>query len=87
MAWSYSDYVTYDEGSATAVERLALHVQEVSDLLATGSYTLGDHSFSAADLQRYLADLKTELRRQRSLADAGQGKRIDYSRGVPSEDY
>jgi hypothetical protein len=57
--WTYSDYVTLT-GSAKR-DRLALHVQEVSDSLAGGSYSVEGLSVSRPN-DAYLAHIKVELR-------------------------
>lgn len=62
MAWTYSDYVTYDVGDATRLTRLRLHVQEVLDTVHSegDSYSADSVSKAHGGLLAYVAALKTE---------------------------
>jgi hypothetical protein len=64
--WTYSDYITYARGSATYLERLRLHIQEVSN--AVGTELASDaKSESANNLTRRLEMLEKELRAAEQL--------------------
>jgi hypothetical protein len=60
MAWTYSDWVTYADGSSK-LSRLRLHVQEVSDKLSSADYSTEGLSVSRGNLPGYLAGLKDDL--------------------------
>lgn len=66
MSWQYSDYITYDRGQAR-LDRLRLHIQEVSDAFVAGS-TVDGTTYQPAHLASYLADLRTtELHESQSV--------------------
>ena len=63
MNWQYSDYLTLDDPQAK-IERLRLHIVEVSDRLLeyTSRSGLDGMSWSrSSNLSQYLQSLKTEL--------------------------
>lgn len=67
MAWTYSDYITYDDG-ADRLTQLRLHIQEVVDRLEDWqSQNLASMSGSRYQLQGYLERL---LSAENSLASA-----------------
>lgn len=79
--WDYSDYITYDESTTTYLTRLRLHIQEVSNKLITGSYSLGGRSVSKGFLQDYLKDLQAKEKRAADIQGAGSGTRSSFTRG------
>lgn len=85
MAWSYSDWITYARGSATRLSRLRLHIQEVSDVVHSGSYQINGRSVSRAEAQSYLDTLLSlEAVEDAALALADSSPtatRIGWSRG------
>jgi len=70
MAWTYSDYATYDYGAAR-LTRFRLHVQEVSDKIGA-EMSDGGASRSTNALQSYLGILlkgqPDEVRRDKTAA-------------------
>ncbi len=56
-AWTYSDWVTFESGSATRLSRLRSHIKEVSDYIQTGGYTVQGRSHTKAELVDYLETL------------------------------
>lgn len=79
MAWTYSDYVTYDYGSAR-LSQFRLHVQEVSDSIVE---EMGDggSTISSNALQRYLDGLMTSEAAEIRKCKAAAGTRIVFTRG------
>lgn len=57
MAWAYNDYITMT--GAGRLERLRLHIREVSDAIATRATQVSsdNHSKSQEDLLPYLQSL------------------------------
>lgn len=80
--WTYSDWITYDRADPVRVQRLRLHVQEVSDKLSTiQSYTTGSgYSVTHRDLSSYLANLQKQELEETKLAAAVAGTRVGWSR-------
>lgn len=80
-AWTYSDWVTYDTGSATRLTRLRLHIQEVSDAISTGNYSNTKGSRDKDAIERYLESLHRKEAEEASAAGAAAGTRAYYTRG------
>lgn len=60
MAWTYSDWVTYDAGTAK-LTRLRLHIQEVSDYLQKNQEgNVGGQVYRRFDLEKYRESLETK---------------------------
>jgi len=78
MAWTYSDYVTYDRGSATRLTRLRLFKKELLDALSNGKYKLGDHEHDPAVIGNRLAAVDAELD---SEEDDQDGATVSFTRG------
>ena len=68
MAWTYSDYVTYDYGSSR-LSRFRLHLQEVMDAL-TAEVSANGRSKSTETIGEYLTNLQ-----KREDAEIAQCKR------------
>jgi hypothetical protein len=66
-AWTYSDWVTYETGTTGRIQRLRLHIQEVSDFISTGNFAVEAKSHDKGLLQEYLSEL---LGREKAEADA-----------------
>lgn len=80
MAWTYSDYVTYDRSSATRLTRLRLHIQEVSDALQAGDWVQsGGVTVGQRGLTGLLERLQTEEATLERLSSGG----LRFSRGRP----
>jgi hypothetical protein len=71
MAWTYSDWVTYADGSAK-LTRLRQHVQEVSDKLSSADYSTEGLSISRGSTAGYLETLKGDLVSLESRVGAGR---------------
>ncbi len=73
--WVYSDWITYDVGNALRLSRLRLHIQEVSDLLASEgeSYSLEGAVSQSRNLTAYLDRLKAD---EKELAAASSDQRL-----------
>lgn len=80
MAWTYSDWITKATGSSERLERLRLHVQEVSDHVS-GSYSVPGISKSASELVTYLNGLKQDEQREAQTTEEADGTRVGWSRG------
>lgn len=75
-AWTYSDWVTYDDGSAKLAQ-LRLHIQEVSDKLSNPNYATDGLSVSQQNLPAYLDGLKADETRLATVS----GKRVGWASG------
>ena len=78
--WTYSDWVTYEDGSAK-LTRLRLHVQEVSDKLANPNYATDGLSVSQQNLAAYLVGLNTEREKLEATVGRAGGTRLGWTRG------
>jgi hypothetical protein len=79
--WTYSDWVTYEDGSAK-LTRLRLHVQEVSDKLANPSYSTEGLSVNPREnLGTYLAGLNAEREKLEATVGRANGTRLGWTRG------
>lgn len=80
MAWTYSDYVTYSRSSATRLQRLRLHIQEVSDALSSGDWIQdGGTTVGQRSLTTYLESLRED---EASLERRSSGG-LRFSKGRP----
>lgn len=82
MAWTYSDYVTLSSGAAK-LTRLRLHIQEVSDRISGGSYTLAGISVSKGDMLALRDQLTEEEKALTRLIETQNGTRVRFARGRP----
>lgn len=83
--WTYSDWITSASGSTTRLTRLRLHIQEVADRIASGTFIQEGKEQHKELLQKYLADL---LEREESeaavtaTADTGtSATQVGWTRG------
>lgn len=74
MAWSYSDYITYERTDPTRLTRLRLHIKEVSDFISTGSYSVQGKSHTKSELVNELMRLREE---EASLSSTGVSSSAD----------
>lgn len=82
-AWTYSDWITKESGSADRLSRLRLHIQEVSDFISTGNFTTEGKSIDKDNLQNYLGRL-LDLEpgeASASAAASSTSKRAFFTRG------
>jgi uncharacterized protein YraI len=79
--WDYSDYVTYDHGTASRLSRLRLHIKEVSDKISTGDYATDQKSHSQGYLANYLKQLKDEEKAEAITVGASSGDQAPFTRG------
>ena len=63
MAWTYSDWIEQTD-AATRVTRLRSHIREVSDRVTGATSKPDGESYNPDVLQKYLAELREELREQ-----------------------
>lgn len=68
MAWTYSDWRTYPNG-ASRLERLRLHMAELSDAVTLGVSADGQ-SVSSSDVRQMLADLESVEEKLSALYDS-----------------
>jgi hypothetical protein len=80
--WTYEDWITYPEGSATRLSRLALHIGEVANAIRNGSYQTQGKNHSKSELSQYLQDLMKRESSEASIAGAAAGTRSSFTRGV-----
>ena len=80
--WTYSDWVTLDN-SPTKLARLRLHIQEVSDRLSSGSYTVPGFTSSKSDLVTYHDRLGKAEEKLAASPSATAGTRSRFVRGNP----
>ena len=79
--FEYSDYITYDWGSQTRLTRLRLHIQEVSDLISSGNFSLNGTSNSYDYWAGLLKDLKVEERELTEEVEKRSKSRSPFFRG------
>jgi len=77
-AWTYSDWITYDNGSLTRLSRLRLHIQEVSDFISTGDYTVQGRSLDKSQVERYLEKLMAKEKEESKVTNAVNGKSAPF---------
>ena len=80
-AWTYSDWITYETTSATRLSRLRLHIQEVSDKLSSGSYSIPGFSTSKGELVSYLDRLRVDEPLVAQAVQRATGARVGFTRG------
>lgn len=80
-SWAYSDWITKASGSSDRLSRLRLHVQEVSDEIASGSYAQEGKSKEKGLLESYLRTLLETERRESTSIEAVAGTRVGWTRG------
>jgi len=73
MAWSYSDYVTLEPGTAARLTRVRLFKQELIDALQNGKYKLGDHEHDPAVIGNLLAQVESDLASEEASAAESAG--------------
>lgn len=71
MAWTYSDWITQSD-QTTKVERLKLHIQEVSDQVSF-NFSAEGYSRQNDTNERYLAGLHKHLAVQEAKLAAASG--------------
>lgn len=82
--WTYSDWIIKAAGSTDRLDRLRLHIKEVSDFISTGSFNVQGKSKSKGEVEQYL---QTLLKREESeVAATGGASDISttFVRGVPT---
>lgn len=79
--WTYSDWITYESGTATRLTRLRLHIKEVSDRISTGNYSNQKGSHDKDALEKYLELLHRDERSESAAAGATNGSRAYFTRG------
>lgn len=83
MAWTYSDWITLDEGSTARLAQLRLHIKEVSDKISGGSYTTEGKSHDFDSVQKYLDRLLALEKDEAAAAGAATGDQTVFVRVVP----
>lgn len=82
--WTYSDWVTYDPGSATRISRLRLHIQEVSDRISQGDFTTEGKAHSYGYLESYLKELHSKEKEETATsAGTSSSRSVMFTRGKP----
>ena len=79
MAWTYSDYVTYDYGS-TRLSRFRSHIQEVSDVISA-EMSSGSDSYAASNRRAYLESLRKAESREIAASNAASASAPVFLRG------
>jgi hypothetical protein len=80
-AWTYSDWVTYEPGSASRLTQLRLHIKEVSDALSTGNYSNPKGAHDKSYLQDYVADLLRKEASEAAVVGISTDIRTSWTRG------
>ena len=79
MAWTYSDYVTFDAGAAR-LTRFRLHLAEVSDKLSPEMTETGS-AYSTREIREYLKILQAAAPKETATCKAVAGTRSVFTRG------
>ena len=85
-AWTYDDWVlssSYPVGSTARLQRLELHIQEVSRKLSSGNFSEKDKSHEYDVVERYLKGLKEDLATVQAETSATSGDGTTFVRAVP----
>lgn len=80
-AWTYSNWITYETGTASRLSQLRLHIQEVSDFISTGNFSVENKSHDKDALQSYLDTLLKRESTEATAAGAASGTRAGWTRG------
>jgi hypothetical protein len=80
-SWTYSDWVTFETGSATRISRLRLHIQEVSNKIKSGSYAVEGKSHDLGIVESYLKELMRSEAREAAASGITSGNRAGWTRG------
>lgn len=83
QAWTYSNWITLAAGSTARLERLRLHIQEVSDRISQGNFSSEGKAHAYDYLQSYLSDLHKREKEESVASAATTGERATFTRGVP----
>lgn len=83
-AWAYSDWITKPEASSARVDRLRLHIQEVSDKISAGNYTTEGKAHDYGYLQTYLDKLLATEKTEAAAAGAATDAQTTFVRAVPT---
>jgi len=71
MAWTYSDYVTYADTSVDRLDRLRLHIAEVSQEISNPQSSTGPDGLGAEASHNLVEYLKTLQNEERRLVNRG----------------
>jgi hypothetical protein len=77
--WVYSDWITYDRSSTTRLERLRLHIQELSDF-CTGSYKITNREVKKDDVEKRIIALLAQEQTEAEATDTTSGNRVGFTR-------
>lgn len=84
LSWQFSDYASETYGSSTYRSKLALHIKEVTEAQAKGSYTVEGkaHSINLDGYIRELMRIQLALNEQPVTPSTDDGEQTFFSRGV-----
>lgn len=80
-AWTYSDWVTKADGTQDRLDRLRLHIQEVSDSLKDADFNVTERAENSASRQKYLAELHEREKEESEKVTTARGTRVGWTRG------
>lgn len=81
--WTYSDWIlssTYPIGSIARLQRLELHIQEISDRISTGNYSNPKGSHDKNPLTDLLAARQKDYEREKNLTASLSGRGSSFTR-------
>ena len=79
--WTYSDWITYDEGTSTRLTNLRLHIQEVSDFISSGNYSINGRSIDKDALAKQLEVLMAKEESESKKRGSNDGSRSAFTSG------
>ena len=79
--WTYSGWINLDDGSAARLTQLRLHIQEVSDFISSGNYTMNGRSIDKDSLQKMLETLMKKEEAESKQVASSNGNRSAFTSG------
>lgn len=83
--WTYADWITYDTGTSTRLQRLRLHIAEINQALRAeiAQYSIRGRELNPenSDLGLLLKDLTERERLEAEEVDLASGRRLGWTKG------
>lgn len=85
MAWTYADWITFPTGSKTRLERLRLHIAEITNTYEQQATKYAIHGRKLeqqySDIPQLLDKLRVIEKEESKLVDLQSGRRVGWTRG------
>jgi len=83
MAWTFSDWIKEDVGSATRLTKLRCHIEEVSNAIKGPNFTHAGSSIDRMHLQKYLDSLMALEPTESAKVTTGSSASPVFTKGNP----